>query len=209
MPIENYLKCVDEPVRNKVLPLINYIEVNYPTAVFDEYYSEKSHIPTWRINDSYVGIGCRKHYISVYFGTSEAAQIVAENTPYCRALKSCVNLSYKRELPYAALYKGIDTSFNNKDKTSEKIKFNAIIQEGRGGGAYVAFPRDIKKEFGKGRLKVNATFEGIPYKGSVVNMGVKNPDGSVCYILGMLKEIRNKLEKQIGDSVYVEVEVEQ
>ncbi len=100
--------------------------------------------------------------------------------------------------------KCVDDSFGN----SEKIKFNAVIQAGSGGGAYVAFPLDIKKEFGKGRLKVNATFDGIPYNGSVVNMGVKNSDGSICYILGVLKEIRGKLKKQIGDSVYVEVDME-
>gem|GEM_PF-3585833 len=29
-----------------------------------------------------------------------------------------------------------------------------------------------------------------PYDGSVVNMGVKNSDGSVCYIIGFLKDIR-------------------
>ena len=34
-------------------------------------------------------------------------------------------------------------------------------------------------------------FDGIPYDGSIVNMGVKNPDGSVCYIIGILKSIRN------------------
>ncbi len=108
MPIENFLNLVDEASQNKVQPLINYIKTNFKDAKFDEYYSEKSHIPTWKLNDSYVGIGCRKHYISVYFGKSSAVKKVAENTPYCRALKGCVNFSYKRELPYEAIYKGID-----------------------------------------------------------------------------------------------------
>ncbi len=85
------------------------------------------------------------------------------------------------------------------------IHFDAIIQEGSGGGAYVAFPHDIKKMYGKGRLKVVATFDGIEYTGSIVNMGVKNKDGSICYILGMLKDIRKKLNKNIGDSVSVTV----
>lgn len=40
-------------------------------------------------------------------------------------------------------------------------------------GAYVRFPYDIRKEFGKGRVKVQAAFDGIPYKGSIVNMGLK------------------------------------
>ena len=30
-------------------------------------------------------------------------------------------------------------------------------------------------------------------------MGVKNPDGSVCYIIDVLKAIRNKLNKHDGD----------
>ena len=70
-------------------------------------------------------------------------------------------------------------------------------------GAYVIFPYDIKKEFGKGRLKVHADFDGEPYDGSVVNMGMKNDDGSICYILGILKEIRKKINKGPGDKVKV------
>ena len=50
------------------------------------------------------------------------------------------------------------------------------------GGAYVEFPYDIRTEFGKGRVKVYVTFDGIPYDGSIVNMGIKNANGDVCYI---------------------------
>ena len=74
------------------------------------------------------------------------------------------------------------------------------------GGAYVAFPWDIRQEFGKGRVKVHALFDGIPYDGSIVNMGVKNPDGSVCYIIGVLKSIRSKLNKRDGDLIHVIIE---
>jgi hypothetical protein len=89
---------------------------------------------------------------------------------------------------------------------SDKIyEYDAVIlssESGRG-GAYVPFPFDIRAEFGKGRVKVHATFDGEPYDGSVVNMGVKNPDGSVCYVIGILKDIRAKIGKQPGDSVRV------
>jgi hypothetical protein len=71
------------------------------------------------------------------------------------------------------------------------------------GGAYVPFPWNLKKETGKGRLKVHAEFDGIPYDGSVVNMGLKNPDGSICYIIGVLKSIRTALNKHEGDSIHV------
>ncbi|MCL2343643.1 MAG: DUF1905 domain-containing protein [Firmicutes bacterium] len=74
------------------------------------------------------------------------------------------------------------------------------------GGTYVAFPYDIREEFGKGRVFVHATFDGEPYDGNIVNMGVKNPDGSVCYILGVLKGIRAKIGKQPGDTVHVTVQ---
>jgi hypothetical protein len=70
-------------------------------------------------------------------------------------------------------------------------------------GAYVMFPFDLKKEFGKGRVKVRAEFDGEPYEGSIVNMGVKNEDGSVCYIIGVRKDIRQKIGKQAGDRITV------
>jgi hypothetical protein len=72
-------------------------------------------------------------------------------------------------------------------------------------GAYVEFPYDIKKEFGKGRIKVHATFDGEPYDGSIVNMGLKNPDGTVCHIIGIKKDIRGKIGKNPGDIVRVTV----
>jgi hypothetical protein len=72
-------------------------------------------------------------------------------------------------------------------------------------GAYIEFPYDIKKEFGKGRIKVHAEFDGEPYDGSVVNMGIKHDDGSICYIIGILKEIRKKINKQAGDIVNVKI----
>ncbi len=73
-------------------------------------------------------------------------------------------------------------------------------------GAYVRFPYDIRKEFGKGRVKVHATFDGVPYDGSVVNMGVKNSDGSICYIIGIRKEIRERIGKEPGDMVAVTIQ---
>ena len=72
-------------------------------------------------------------------------------------------------------------------------------------GAYIEFPYDIKKEFGRGRVKVHAEFDGEPYDGSIVNMGVKNQDGSVCYIIGLRKDIRQTINKQPGDRVRVTI----
>ena len=70
----------------------------------------------------------------------------------------------------------------------------------------MVFPWDIRREFGKGRVKVQALFDGIPYNGSIVNMGLKNEDGSVCYIIGVLKAIRKQLNKGDGDTIRVVIE---
>lgn len=90
---------------------------------------------------------------------------------------------------------------NPKIYEYESIIFNADKK----GGAYVVFPYDIRKEFGKGRVKVHATFDGEPYDGSIVNMGIKNEDSSVCYIIGLRKDIRAKIGKQPGDTVAVAI----
>ncbi len=92
----------------------------------------------------------------------------------------------------------------------KRYEYDAVLHEMEdNGGAYVAFPWNIREEFGKGRVKVRALFDGIPYDGSIVNMGLKHPDGSVCYIIGVLKSIRSKLNKHNGDTIHVVVEVKE
>ena len=87
-----------------------------------------------------------------------------------------------------------------------RFEFDAVLHELPEGGAYVAFPGDIRQIYGRGRVKVNAAFDGVPYRGSIVNMGLRNPDGSVCYIIGVLKAIRRQLGKGDGDVLRVVVE---
>lgn len=81
-----------------------------------------------------------------------------------------------------------------------------MIAETKHGGAYVMIPLNLKAEFGKGRVAVHATFDGEPYDGQLVHMGVKNEDGSPCPILGIRKEIRAKIHKQPGDMVQVTIQ---
>ena len=89
---------------------------------------------------------------------------------------------------------------------SKLYEFDAVIHENEdNGGAYVIFPWDVRSEFGKGRVKVHAAFDGIPYDGSIVNMGVKDESGNVCYVIGILKAIRKQLAKGDGDSVHVAI----
>jgi Bacteriocin-protection, YdeI or OmpD-Associated/Domain of unknown function (DUF1905) len=77
--------------------------------------------------------------------------------------------------------------------------FEGTIEEGLGGGAFVAVPAEVITALGGGgRIPVRATFDGIAYRGSIVSMG-----GGKC--LGLLKGIRDELDKGPGDSVVVTV----
>lgn len=89
----------------------------------------------------------------------------------------------------------------------ERYEYDAVLHENPdNGGAYVIFPWDLRMEFGKGRLRVHATFDGLPYDGSVVNMGLRNADGSICYVIGVLKAIRRQLGKREGDTIHITIE---
>lgn len=90
---------------------------------------------------------------------------------------------------------------------NKEYNFEATLYENNDGGAFVIFPWDIREEFGQGRLKVHAEFDGIPYDGSIVNMGVKDDKGQTCYIIGVLKSIRKTLGKADGDVINVKITV--
>ena len=97
------------------------------------------------------------------------------------------------------------TNYTHFSPQEAAYQFTSVIEASKAGkgGAYVRVPVNIKEYFGKGRLKVRVYFEMVYYEGSIVNMGVKNPDGSVCYILGVRKDIRQELQKNIGDTLTV------
>lgn len=83
------------------------------------------------------------------------------------------------------------------------IEFSATILNPGGGGAYVEFPFDTEEHFGtKGRVPIKATFDGEPYKGSMVRMGTEK------HIIIILKKIREKIGKQADDTVQVKVELD-
>jgi hypothetical protein len=90
-----------------------------------------------------------------------------------------------------------------KYKNPGPVKFEGVIKEREGGGAFVCFPHDIEKLYGvKGRVPVRVTFDGIPYRGSMVKMG------SERHLLLILKEIRERLKKGRGDKLRVTVELD-
>jgi len=83
---------------------------------------------------------------------------------------------------------------------SKIYEFEAIIKKVPDiDGAYIEIPFDVKEEFGKGRVKVHATFDGYPYDGSLVRM--KTP----CHIIGIRKDIRAAINKQPGDKIKISI----
>ena len=82
----------------------------------------------------------------------------------------------------------------------KKYKFKAKIEAGDGGGAYVFFPYDTGKEFAtRGKVPVKATFNGVPYAGSLIKYG--HPQ----HMLAVLKAIREQTGKGPGDTIEVVV----
>lgn len=85
----------------------------------------------------------------------------------------------------------------------KKVKFCAKIEKHEGmDAAYVVFPYNVMSLYGvKGQVKVKALIdETIVYRGSLANMGMP------CHLLGITKEIREKINKTFGD--YIDVQIE-
>ncbi len=79
-------------------------------------------------------------------------------------------------------------------------EFDAVIQKVPDmNGAYIEFPYDVREEFNKGRVKVEATFDGYVYLGSLVRMKTVN------HIIGIRKDIRETINKQPGDIIHVTI----
>jgi hypothetical protein len=83
---------------------------------------------------------------------------------------------------------------------AQKYSFRAVIENAGGGGAFVRIPLDVEKTFGRKRVPVKTTIDGQPYRGLLVRMG------GTYHILGVLKEIRERIGKDFGDEVEVILE---
>jgi len=80
----------------------------------------------------------------------------------------------------------------------KKYSFDAEIRAGSAGGVYVVFPYDAQKEFGtNGKVPVNTTIDGVPYRGGLFRMGTPH------HMLGVAKSIRQQIGKGPGDTVAV------
>src|SRR5262245_45579603 len=80
------------------------------------------------------------------------------------------------------------------------VSFRAPVRpSGRGGGHLVDVPPNVVEALGgRGRIPVAATFNGVPYRGSIVRMG----DGAV---LGVKKDIMAEAGVSAGDTLRVVV----
>jgi hypothetical protein len=77
---------------------------------------------------------------------------------------------------------------------------DAVIMEADRGGGYVRVPPDVVAALGgMRRIPVQATFDHIAYRGSVVSMGGEK-------VIGVSKGIRSELGKRPGDVVTVTLE---
>lgn len=74
-----------------------------------------------------------------------------------------------------------------------------IMQNEDMDAAYIEIPFDVPKIFGKGRVAVHATFDGIAYDGQIVRMGTP------FHIIGVRKDIRRKIGKTFGDVIHVTI----
>jgi hypothetical protein len=78
------------------------------------------------------------------------------------------------------------------------FEFEAVIQAGDGGGAFVFFPFDMQESFGtKGKVGVQATVDGVIYTGKLLKYGFPQ------HILGLLKDLRSQIGKNPGDVVKI------
>jgi uncharacterized protein YdhG (YjbR/CyaY superfamily) len=166
-------------------------------------------MPTFWQKENLIHFAAFKKHAGIYPGDLSLAPF-RERMEGLRTTKGAIQFPYDKPIDYdliAEITRWRLAAVEEKNKVSEKIyAYDALIQPADKGGAYVVFPFDLRAEFGKGRVKVHATFDGEPYDGSVVNMGVKNPDGSICYIIGVRKDIRAKIGKQPGDTIQVTIQ---
>jgi hypothetical protein len=81
---------------------------------------------------------------------------------------------------------------------NEDFQFNAVIQAGDRGGAFVLFPFDMPKSFGtSGKVLVQGTIDGVPFTGKLLKYGFPQQ------FLGILKSVRSQIGKEPGDTITI------
>lgn len=197
-PISGYILAQPPEVRDLLRAVRETIQAAAPDA------TEKIswQMPTFWQRENLIHFAAFKNHIGLFPG-GEAVHVFAEQLGSYKTSTGTIQLPLNKPIDHQLIADIV--CWRIKRLQPKQYEYDAIIRasESGKGGAYVPFPYGLRAESGKGRLKVHATFDGEPYQGSIVNMGVKNADGSVCYILGIRKSIRQKIGKQIGDVVHV------
>ena len=84
---------------------------------------------------------------------------------------------------------------------NERMAFQAPIEAGPGGGAFVRLPADASEVFGtRARFPVLVTFNGVAYRGSTMPVG----DGT--FFVGVTRAVQARAGASVGDTVAVVVE---
>lgn len=227
--IHEYIESQPEEVRPLLEKVYGTIREEAPEAI------EKIswQMPTFWQGENLIHFAAFKKHIGIYPGDLTDTPFADKLDGY-HTSKGAIQFPYAQPIPYELIaeitrYRVLEAQERqrvkketktktkpnkakpNKAKESEamnskRYEFDGVIKKVEDkDGAYIIFPYDVRTEFGKGRVKVHATFDGEPYDGSLVNMGIKNEDDSICYIIGIRKDIRSKIGKQPGDHVHVTI----
>lgn len=200
--IDEYIASCDPEIQPYLSLVRNTIHEVVPEAEERITWS----MPTFWEKENIIYFACQKKHIGIYARgdaiTYFSDQLDQLNLKYN---KGTIQIPFSKEMPLDFIRE--ITKWCHKEATKDRsFKFEAVIEAVPDkGGAFVRVPIDIKAEFGKGRLKVHAEFDGVPYDGSIVNMGVKNGNDSVCYIIGVRKDIQKAIGKFAGDSIQVRI----
>ncbi len=85
---------------------------------------------------------------------------------------------------------------------ARKHTFQAPIEAGRGGGAFVVVPFSVEEAFGtRGQVRVKGTIDGHAFRSSIASMYGE-------HLLGLHKVTREQIGKTIGDTVTLVIEVD-
>ncbi len=204
-PIEDYIFEQELEVQPVLLEVRKTILAVIPDATEKIAYG----MPTFWQGENVIHFAAFKNHLGIYSGDLSLLLFMDRIEGY-KHTKGAIQFPYDKEVDFQLITDitrwRVET-IEEKNRPNEQVyQFAAEIHEADKGGAYVIFPYDVREEFGKGRVKVHATFDGEPYDGSIVNMGKKDAKGEVAYIIGVLKAIRTKLGKQPGESVDVTIQ---
>src|SRR5438105_8044801 len=77
------------------------------------------------------------------------------------------------------------------------LKFQGLLEAGRGGGSFVQLPREVAEVLGGGRYRVKGALNGVAFASSTMPMG----GGRVC--VGIHKAVREAARARSGAQVIV------